>query len=105
MAFKLNKETLHGLEKKDILENKNRISLFDKKVTHSKIVYDIPELKHDCSMQSVIVDKNIKLCYECEGNKQNKAIILMPSGPGGTHGVYHPYFSKLANEYFVVYFI
>jgi proline iminopeptidase len=43
-----------------------------------------------------------KLWYESEG--QGEPLILISGGPGDSHGIFHPFFSRLAARHRVVYF-
>ncbi len=43
-----------------------------------------------------------RIYYEREG--AGPALILVPGGPGGTHANFHPWFSRLAAKYTVIYF-
>src|SRR5882724_352316 len=43
-----------------------------------------------------------KLWYESEG--QGEPLILISGGPGDSHGIFHPFFSRLANQHRVIYF-
>jgi len=43
-----------------------------------------------------------KLWYETEG--QGEPLILIGGGPGDSHAVYHPFFSRLADHHKVIYF-
>ena len=50
-----------------------------------------------------LVDANgTKLWVESEG--QGEPLVLVPGGPGDTHSFYHPFFSRLADRYRVIYF-
>jgi proline iminopeptidase len=44
----------------------------------------------------------VKLWVESEG--RGEPLVLVPGGPGDSHSVYHPFFSRLANHYRVIYF-
>lgn len=43
-----------------------------------------------------------KLWYESEG--QGEPLILISGGPGDSHGIFHPFFSRLANQHRIIYF-
>ena len=43
-----------------------------------------------------------KIWTESEG--QGEPLVLVPGGPGDSHSVYHPFFSRLAGRYRVIYY-
>jgi proline iminopeptidase len=43
-----------------------------------------------------------KLWYETEGH--GEPLVMVPGGPGDSHSVYHPFFSRLADHNRVIYF-
>jgi proline iminopeptidase len=43
-----------------------------------------------------------KIWYEIEG--KGEPLLLIPGGPGASHGYFHPYFSALADLYRIIYF-
>ena len=51
---------------------------------------------------SFVVVNGAKLWYEVEG--KGEPLLLIPGGPGGSHGYFHPSFSALADSYRVIYF-
>jgi proline iminopeptidase len=46
--------------------------------------------------------KGAQLWYESEG--QGEPLILISGGPGDSHSIFHPFFSRLADQYRVIYF-
>ncbi|MBF0207736.1 MAG: alpha/beta hydrolase [Oligoflexia bacterium] len=45
-----------------------------------------------------------QIYYEEEGNSRGIPIVLINGGPGGTHHVFHPYFSKIKEYAHVIYY-
>jgi len=85
-----------------------RETIFDKVVTIPKeLVLDVPYLPPFCDeikdLKKGYVDvKDGKLYYEEEG--QGIPMVLINGGPGGTHHVFHPYFSRIADVARVIYY-
>lgn len=59
-----------------------------------------PTVKHPPGAYATI--NGAKLWYETEG--QGEPLILISGGPGDPHAVFHPFFSRLADRYQVIYF-
>lgn len=73
-----------------------------------KELKDIPQIAPLCDTQQELTKKNVKLRdganLYCELEGKGVPVVLLAGGPGNTHQVFHPYFSKLANVAHVVYF-
>jgi proline iminopeptidase len=59
-----------------------------------------PAVRHPRGTYAVV--NGAKLWYEAEG--QAEPLILISGGPGDSHAVFHPFFSRLADRYQVIYF-
>jgi len=59
-----------------------------------------PAVKHPRSAYAVV--NGAKLWYESEGH--GEPLILISGGPGDSHAVFHPFFSRVADRYQVIYF-
>jgi proline iminopeptidase len=59
-----------------------------------------PAVKHPRGAYATI--NGTKLWYETEG--QGEPLVLISGGPGDSHAVFHPFFSRLADRYQVIYF-
>jgi proline iminopeptidase len=59
-----------------------------------------PAVKHPRGSYATV--NGAKLWYETEG--QGEPLILISGGPGDSHAVFHPFFSRLADRYQVIYF-
>jgi len=59
-----------------------------------------PAVKHPRGCYATV--NGAKLWYETEG--QGEPLILISGGPGDSHAVFHPFFSRLADRYQVIYF-
>ncbi|MBD3232062.1 alpha/beta fold hydrolase [Candidatus Dependentiae bacterium] len=85
-----------------------RETIFDRVVNIPKeLVLDIPNLPPLCDeiadlKKGFINIENGKLYYEEEG--QGIPIVLINGGPGGTHHLFHPYFSQLKDTARVIYY-
>ena len=85
-----------------------RETIFDRVVNIPKeLVLNIPYLPPFCdkisSLKKGYVDiKDGKLYYEEEG--QGVPIVLINGGPGGTHHLFHPYFSQMKDVARVIYY-
>ncbi len=85
-----------------------RETIFDKIVSIPKeLVLDIPQLPPLCDeipgLKKGFADiLNGKLYYEEEG--QGIPLVLINSGPGGTHHNFHPYFSQIKDIARVIYY-
>jgi proline iminopeptidase len=83
-------------------------SILDKVINIPKeLVLDIPKLQPLCNeikeLKKGFIDiKNGKLYYEEEG--QGASLVLINGGPGGTHHVFHPYFSQIKNFTHIIYY-
>jgi proline iminopeptidase len=60
----------------------------------------VPVVKHPRGSYATV--NGAKLWYESEG--KGEALILISGGPGDSHAVFHPFFSRLADRYQVIYF-
>ncbi len=86
----------------------NRETIFDKIVSIPKtLILDIPKLPPLCDeipgLKKGFVDvKNGQLYYEEEGH--GIPLVLLNSGPGGSHHHYHPHFSKMSDVARVIYY-
>ena len=85
-----------------------RETILDKVVSiPRKVTYDVPYLPPLCDQidnlkKGFVNIKNGKLYYEEEG--QGIPIVLINGGPGGTHNVFHPYFSRIKDMARVIYY-
>jgi proline iminopeptidase len=59
-----------------------------------------PAVKHPPGNYATV--NGAKLWYESEG--QGEPLILISGGPGDSHGIFHPFFSRLADQHRVIYF-
>lgn len=59
-----------------------------------------PEFKHPAGAYATV--NGAKLWYEIEG--QGEPLILIAGGPGDSHAIFHPFFSRLADTHRVIYF-
>ncbi len=87
----------------------NRETIFDRTVSiPKKAIQKIPYFPPLCNEISRFkkgftnIKDNGKLYYEEEG--QGTPIVLINGGPGGTHNVFHPYFSRIKNEARIIYY-
>lgn len=85
-----------------------RESIFDRIVSIPKeLVLDIPNLPPLCDelpgLKKGFIDiPGGKIYYEEEG--QGVPLVLINGGPGGTHHVFHPYFSQLKDVARLIYY-
>jgi len=93
---------------KSTFAHQARETIFDKIITIPKeLVLDIPYLPLLCDeitdlKQGFIEIKNGKLYYEEEGS--GIPLVLINGGPGGTHHVFHPYFSQIKDLARIIYY-
>jgi proline iminopeptidase len=59
-----------------------------------------PQVKHPSG--SYVAVRGAQLWYESEG--QGEPLILISGGPGDSHSIFHPFFSRLADRNRVIYF-
>jgi proline iminopeptidase len=59
-------------------------------------------LSNASSDSGFVVVNGAHLWYEIEG--KGEPLLLIAGGPGAAHGVFHPYFSVLADSYRIIYF-
>jgi len=87
----------------------HRETIFDRVIcTPKKFVLDIPkplplcdEIK-DLKKGFIDVPNGGRLYYEEEGS--GIPLVLLHGGPGGTHHVFHPYFSQMKNVARIIYY-
>ena len=85
-----------------------RETIFDRVVSiPKKLIFDIPYLPPLCdeiaNLKKGFADINdSRLYYEEEG--QGIPVVLINGGPGGTHHVFHPYFSRIKDIARVIYY-
>jgi len=60
----------------------------------------MPSVKHSPGAYAQV--GNARLWYESEG--QGEPIVMISGGPGDSHAVYHPFFSRLADRNRVIYY-
>ena len=59
-----------------------------------------PAVKHPPG--DYVTVNGAKLWYESEG--RGEPLILISGGPGDSHGIFHPFFSRLADQHRLIYF-
>lgn len=59
-----------------------------------------PAIQHP--LGDYVTINGARLWYESEG--QGEPLILISGGPGDSHGIFHPFFSRLAGQHRVIYF-
>lgn len=84
-----------------------RESIFDHIVYIPKELVDVPYLPPYCDeiadLKKGFIDiKNGKLYYEEEGH--GIPLVLIAGGPGNTHHVFHPYFSRIKDIARIIYY-
>jgi proline iminopeptidase len=85
-----------------------RETIFDKKINIEKeIIYNIPKAPYLCDSISSLDKKLVsigdgKLYCETEGN--GIPIVLVSGGPGCTHQIFHPFFSRAKDFAKIIYY-
>jgi proline iminopeptidase len=65
-----------------------------------KSAYGQPPVTHSAGVYAQV--NGAKLWYETEG--QGEPLVLVAGGPGDSHSEFHPFFSRLADRFQVIYF-
>jgi len=83
----------------------SRETIFDKVVSIPKIVHDLPYLPPYCdkiATKGLADTKGGKLYYEEEG--KGVPLVLINGGPGCTHYLFHPHFSRIKDTARIIYY-